>query len=101
PCPPQLHPPSLHDALPICIGSDRRDESIPLAGQRLDELWMVGGITQRVAQVIHRLVETAIEVDERIGGPQPPRQFFTRDKSMNQDRKSTRLNSSQQIISYA
>jgi hypothetical protein len=50
------------------------------AGQRLDELWMVGGITQRVAQVIHRLVETAVEVDERVGGPQPPRQFFTCDE---------------------
>ena len=62
------------------ITSDRGDESIALAGQRLDELRVVGGIAQRIAQVIHRLVETAIEVDERVGRPQPPRQFFTRDE---------------------
>ena len=59
---------------------DRGDESIALARQRLDELRMVGRITQRLAQVIHRLVQAVIEIHERAGGPQPARQFFTRDQ---------------------
>ena len=62
------------------VPCDRGDEAIALAGQCLDELRVLGGVTQSIPQVIHRLVETSIEVDERVGGPEPPRQFFARDE---------------------
>ena len=70
----------VDSGLDVLFPCDRGYESIALAGQRLDELRMVGGVTQRFAQVIHRLVESAIEVHERVRRPQTARQLFACDE---------------------
>src|SRR5688500_19973432 len=71
PTPPQLYTLSLHDALPI---------SLELRGRHMHHLRQPGRFHPRVRQ---ELVQRRIEEADR------------------QDRKSTRLNSSHLVISYA
>ena len=58
----------------------RRDEPVPATGQRLDIARDVGRIIERLAQAAHRRVQTGLEVDERIGGPEALAQCLTRDE---------------------
>src|ERR1700694_2347771 len=49
--------------------ADGRNKAIATPRQRLDESWAVPGISQRLAQLIDRRVQTVVEVDESIGRP--------------------------------
>ena len=57
-----------------------RDEAVAFAGQRLDEARLFGGIPQRFPEMVHRLVQAPIEVDERAGAPEPVPQLFACDQ---------------------
>ena len=46
------------------------DEAVTTSGHCLDEARTLGGITQRLADLVDGFVEPVIEVDERIRGPQ-------------------------------
>src|SRR5207244_7530283 len=87
PSPPQLYTLSLHDALPILvagIGDAARRHAVPMTAGHAGSLWgsyFTAGPVRNFAEA--KRSDTA---KLRTGPP---------------DRKSTRLNSSHQIISYA
>src|SRR5207244_11818564 len=86
PSPLQLHPPSLHDALPICDATDNKNS--------LDDV--MRALYTRFYQK-HKGFGTAdlLGLLREFGMPN------SRNSPSRSDRKSTRLNSSHQIISYA
>src|SRR5207244_11196578 len=92
----RMSPLSLHDALPICraggvenVYRHRRRRAEPIVEART-----VGGIATRGWIVVRRIVPG--DVGEAI---RRPHREEVRARRL--DRKSTRLNSSHQIISYA
>ncbi len=63
----------------LILAADRRDEAISASRQRLDKSGVIGGISQRFAQLVDRRVQTVVEIDEGIGGPVLITQFFASD----------------------
>ena len=59
---------------------DHANVVVAFAGQRLDQARLFGGISERLPEMVHRLVEAPIEVDERAGSPEPVSQFFASDE---------------------
>src|SRR5262249_51095843 len=59
---------------------DRRDESIAAPRHRLNEARVLGWIAQRVAQFLDGAVQTSVEVDERVRGPEALPQLVARDE---------------------
>ena len=59
--------------------SERRDEPIAAARQRLDEPRVVRIVAERGAQALHRRVQAVLEVDEGAVRPQPLAQLLARD----------------------
>ncbi len=57
----------------------RRDEPIPSTRQRLDKRRRLGGITERLPEFLYRCVEAVLEVDERVGLPEPVAQILASD----------------------
>src|SRR6266852_7042080 len=55
-----------------------RDEAVSAAGQGFDEARARGGIAQRLANLVHCGIQTVIEIDEGISGPDPYAQIFSR-----------------------
>src|SRR5207244_6309161 len=98
PRPPQLYTLSLHDALPICPRQeDLKESNLPLhaRGERSD----------RAIQVDVEALGQPVGFRPRLPSAQPAEEaheLAARHVLIKQkDRKSTRLNSSHQIISYA
>ena len=48
---------------------DGCNEPVAAPGQRFDKPRVVGGVAQRLAQLIDRRIQAAVEIDEGIGGP--------------------------------
>src|SRR5688500_19403842 len=80
PAPTQIYPLSLHDALPISLWG------IFLATRGVNSRLLVG-------DVVHLRLTAAISTRVWLRGPRP--------RAAGLDRKSTRLNSSHLVISYA
>ena len=59
---------------------DGRDEAIPLARYRLDELRRVRGIAQRLPKLADRGVDTVLDVDEHVLAPERVHDFTPRDE---------------------
>ncbi len=63
-----------------CVSpGDRCDEAIPASRERLDKSRVVGGVSQRFAQLINRRVQAVVEVNEGISGPVLIAQLFASD----------------------
>src|SRR6266540_1161180 len=58
---------------------DRRDQPVPAARNRFDEPRVLARILERIAKLLDRVVQTGVEVDERIRSPEPLAQLVTRD----------------------
>src|SRR6266540_2704249 len=58
---------------------DRRDQPVPAARNRFDEPRVLARILERIAKLLDRVVQTSVEVDERIRSPEPLAQLVTRD----------------------
>src|SRR5690606_41697513 len=95
--PPHTHTLSLHDALPICLGRTLLRQELR-ADLRLDLGRDLGVLDQKLAGVLLALADTLAAVAV-------PRARFLddvlADADVDEDRKSTRLNSSHVKISYA
>src|SRR5581483_6970358 len=61
------------------IPGNRRNETVALFGQGLNEPWCFGGVAQRLTQAIDGIVKTVVEVNERIGWPKLLVDLLTRD----------------------
>lgn len=59
---------------------DGSDETVAAPVQSLDVTWAFCGITQGQSQFAHGFVETAIEVDKCVRGPEPLTKFLPRDQ---------------------
>lgn len=57
----------------------RHQETVAAAREGFDETGVVGRIAQGLAQLVDGLVQAVIEIDERVGGPEPITQFFASD----------------------
>ena len=60
-------------------GIKAADEAITPLGHGFDEAWLLGGITQGLAQPGDGAVQAMIEVNKRVRGPQVLAQFIPRD----------------------
>src|SRR5687767_1972221 len=60
------------------LGLDRRDEAIAASGQGLDVTGDLGGVSQRVPQLLDCVVESRVEIDEGSRWPQPLPQLLPR-----------------------
>ena len=60
------------------ISLDWKDKPVTTSTQRLHVLWLFGRIRQGIAKPPHRGVQSVIEINERIGGPQPRAHLFAR-----------------------
>src|SRR5437588_8985119 len=84
---------SLHDALPI-------SSLTPLIGERIARAFERAGVPEGLVRVIHGPGTGAAVVESGVA-----KVFFTGSveagRSVGEDRKSTRLNSSHTVISYA
>src|SRR5207244_7414390 len=96
---PRLYTPSLHDALPIYALHESL-VILPVAiGRRDRHLQLVPSVLARQLALETRYeIAMAVQVRERLA---PGRTVDDIARVILQDRKSTRLNSSHQIISYA
>lgn len=56
-----------------------RDESIPPPGNRLDVSGPIGGVAERIAEFVHRGIETLVVIHRRSLGPDPVLKFLTGD----------------------
>jgi hypothetical protein len=54
-------------------------KAVPASRQRFDEARIFGGVSQSVAQLVDRRVQTVVEVNEGIGRPILGAQLFTSD----------------------
>src|SRR5438128_1696656 len=57
----------------------RTYEAIPPARQGFDKTGIVRAVTERFAQFVDGFVESVLEVDEGVGGPEPVLQLFAGD----------------------
>lgn len=58
---------------------DRGDETVAAAGERFDEARRFRRIAKRLAHFLDRGVEPVLEIDERVGFPQPFAELFAGD----------------------
>ena len=58
---------------------NRRDETVALASECLDEAWRFGRVTQRRPESLDGGVEAVLEIHERLGWPEPLLQLLTID----------------------
>src|SRR5207244_12431757 len=87
---------SLHDALPISRGEHFGDPS--------GRLLAVADVDQRADDVAHHVMQKGIRADHEVdllAGALDGDRMHRPHRRLRLDRKSTRLNSSHQIISYA
>src|SRR5207247_9796577 len=89
---------SLHDALPICLLLVDGEMAAAELQKRLATI-VAGADVEPEANMIHILAADII--DGGIGNLASPRVQAELDPALNEDRKSTRLNSSHEWISYA
>jgi len=61
-----------------CLG-DRGDEPISASRQRLDKSRVIGGISERLPQLVDRRIQTIVEVNERVGRPVLGAKLFASD----------------------
>src|SRR5256885_10552352 len=92
PAPPEIFPFSLHDALPISPVFELRAEATPLTGPGAP-------LAMELSREVNLDVQHASNLEGRVG-PWPDILIPAVDPIV-QDRKSTRLNSSHLVISYA
>src|SRR6266849_888652 len=59
----------------ICVG----DVAVTATGQRLDESRRISGIVQRLTQAVDGVVQTVIEINERVVRPEHLAEFIARD----------------------
>ena len=57
---------------------DRRDEAVAALGDRLDEAGPIRRVAEDVTQPLDRRVQAMLEVDERVGRPQPGAELVAR-----------------------
>src|SRR5207247_8832109 len=100
PAQPHLYPPSLHDALPIYRPREARP---PTAREHQPVAGMLGGFDRPVVALgAVQLAEEEVELFRPLG--KPAEEVLRRIEPVvyeHLDRKSTRLNSSHEWISYA
>ena len=79
-------------AITVSAGRDGygRDETIATAGQGLDEARAIGGVAQCVAKALDGGVETVVEIDKGVGGPESGAELLACDeltRILQQDRQ--------------
>ena len=57
---------------------ERSDEPITTPGNGFNVAWFVGRIREHVAQLLYGAVQSGVEIDEGVPGPEPLPEFFAR-----------------------
>src|SRR5205807_10545648 len=96
PATPQLYTLSLHDALPIFPPRPPTGDDLAQVPPDLDQTF--SKVREAQAKLMQRMAELGVTISFNKSPKEMIAEFYTR---YAQDRKSTRLNSSHLVISYA
>ncbi len=66
----------VESGLEVLNGLDRRNEPISSSRNSLDKRRFLGRVAERLTRLSYGRVQTVLEIDERIGLPQPLAQFL-------------------------
>ena len=61
------------------VAADRSHEAIAATGQGFDEARAVGGIAKSFAELVNRGIQTVVEINKGVGGPDLSAKLFAGD----------------------